>query len=785
MNRRVLFPLSVLVMLILTVGVLGNVLLTARQIVPCYSGKDLFREYVHSRHFGFTQLAEGNLPLWNPHIFSGTPFVGGFQSAMLYPPNLLYLVFPLHTAINIGIALHVLLGGVFMYLWAWRRGLHPAGRAFCGVLFMFCGAHFPHIFAGHLSNLCAMAWAPLLFLAIDGMFDSPRMGWSLLGVFAVGMQILAGHPQYVFYTGVAAVIYAGLQLGNARHRLRIEAGLVGMYAGAIALTAVQLFVGLDAASESVRAGGISYKFAGSVSFPPKNFLTLLAPGLFGDLTNAPYWGQGAAWEISAFIGVTGVVLGVLGCFHPDRRLRRFCLPMVIILAILALGSHTPLFRMLHAYVPGFNKFRGASKFIFQMSLFLIMLAGIGLDRLIKVSRMRRSVILTLLGGAVILGIVAAVLFVSSRDPRPADWWRAVMKWTMTSAGPEPIIIRYAPLVQGAAANAAKSLFLSSVLLAVLGALVYLRRYSRKVVYLVMVLGATEVVIFAVNWRSVSEIGLSRQPGIEDLLKSRPGDHRTLYLADCGNPNEAMSMGTLDMWGWDPGVLRRYAEFMYFTQGANPDAATQDLVFHRPSRLFSMLRGRFGLAQEGRGTIRLQKFIEPQGQMKHLNLIHSYRVIEDRNAIFRAMSDKTFDPHHMVILESSPDPPPAWSSERESITVRDSSTDHLTVEADLSAPAILLITDSYSAGWRAWALPGSDQTVYRVMPANYILRAIPLSAGHHVFRLEYLPRAFVIGKWISISSLIVYMFLLGLIGWKTIRRRTLKDRAIFDLESLTK
>ena len=68
----------------------------------------------------------------------------------------------------------------------------------------------------------------------------------------------------------------------------------------------------------------------------------------------------------------------------------------------------------------------------------------------------------------------------------------------------------------------------------------------------------------------------------------------------------------------------------------------------------------------------------------------------------------------------------------------------------------MITDAYSKDWRAHGLPGSDQTTYTVMPANYALRAVPLSKGHHRFRLEYLPRAFTIGKWISIVSLVVYL-----------------------------
>jgi len=93
-------------------------------------------------------------------------------------------------------------------------------------------------------------------------------------------------------------------------------------------------------------------------------------------------------------------------------------------------------------------------------------------------------------------------------------------------------------------------------------------------------------------------------------------------------------------------------------------------------------------------------------------------------------------------------------------VIDSSSDHLTVEADLPGPAILLITDTYSDGWNARALPGSSQQEYVVMPANYILRAIPLSRGYHRIRIEYKPLTFQIGKWISMGSFVSCMIFLG-------------------------
>jgi hypothetical protein len=57
-----------------------------------------------------------------------------------------------------------------------------------------------------------------------------------------------------------------------------------------------------------------------------------------------------------------------------------------------------------------------------------------------------------------------------------------------------------------------------------------------------------------------------------------------------------------------------------------------------------------------------------------------------------------------------------------------------------------------------------------MPADYVLLAVPLSAGHHEFRLEYLPREYLIGKWISILSLIACLAWTGRMTWTHLARR---------------
>jgi hypothetical protein len=139
-------------------------------------------------------------------------------------------------------------------------------------------------------------------------------------------------------------------------------------------------------------------------------------------------------------------------------------------------------------------------------------------------------------------------------------------------------------------------------------------------------------------------------------------------------------------------------------------------------------------------------------MGRLQLLSNYRVQTWRNAECSALLDSSFDPRQTVILEREPEPEPAPGTAKSDspgeARVVSETSDALEIEADINRPALLLVTDLYSQHWRAVSLPGSSQRSYEVMPANYVLRATPLAAGHHRIRFEYAPKTWPIGLLVS-------------------------------------
>jgi len=694
---------------------------------------DLALHFLWWREFGFGELAKGNLALWNPHIFSGAPFFGAMQSALLYPPNWLFLALPLPLATNWSIALSVWLLGAFMYLWAWRRGLHPFAAFVPAALLMFCAPYFLHVPAGHLNILCAIPWIPLLFLAIDEWLASRRLAWCLIGMLTVSMQILSGHPQYVYFTALAAGGYALLRLAERRdHRAAAAAGLLSFYAGGALLAAVQLSVSFQAMAETIRSRALPFQFAASFNFPPENLITFAAPGFFGDVTNQPYWGRWYLWEACAFIGVAGLALAAYGMAADKMAGKKALLTVAAIAALLALGNSTPLFRILFDWLPLFDRFRGAGKFIFITALVLVLFAGYGLDRVLR----ERTVSMRAVWAGCAITIA---LWVAAAAIRRADWGRVTQ--AVLASGQS-----YAdrPALQASQAFSSLGLLLAGLTLAATVCLALWTRREHRAAFLLGALAIGEVFAFARMQRTTFDSALLVVPQLRQFLAEHPGEYRILNL---WNPNTAMSLRAFDAWGYDPGVTRRYAEFIDWSEGRDPDRATNYVTFRRFHPLLAMLRVKYVVVTENSVMTIHPGAVRP---LRRLERVGAYQIHGQRAEILRAMGEASFDPRKEVILEREPDPAPVAADTQGRARIVREGTDFMEVDAEVASPSILLVTDAWARGWRAAPLEGSSQKSYELMPANYALRAVALDRGKHRLRLEYAPRGFRL--WAAVSAM---------------------------------
>ncbi|MBI4676656.1 MAG: hypothetical protein HY748_03660 [Elusimicrobia bacterium] len=765
-------------LLALAVALCGKGLFSGGKLVLGSAHDDMALQFLPWCDFGFRELKAGNLAFWNPHIFSGIPFFADFESALLYPPNWLHLVIPLGHAVNILVTLHLFLAGFLTYLWCRRSGQDPLAAGIAGTMYMLGAPYYLGIYGGILPPLWVMTWIPAVFLSLDGWLDERDPAWCLLGMAAVALQALGGYPQLAYYTGLGAGLYLVLRLPGSPAKAVIAAGWLAVYVGGLALTAAQLLPAIGAMGESVRAGGLPLSQAAAFSFPPENLLTSVCPFFFGDMRGFPYFGRCHLFGSSLFIGVSGLVLalcgaawakgpGAGGAFHGKDRRRRIAAVMAGATLLLALGTHLkPLYWTLYHLVPGYGAVRGTQKFLVLTSLFLAWLAGAGLQDLLREPGRRTASALATLAAAAAAACAGLWGWASGVHGTAGAAWTRLLR-VIEDSGEcllAPLaLIRHPVFVEQSLASSSARLTEAAGMLALVAALLWLVRHSRRWAVALGLLAVCELVLFARATTAVMSSRPAYPAEWRNVLERNPGDYRILH-AGTGSPNIAMTAGLHDVMGYCPLPLKRYADFLSWTQGLEPGTSFPLPRLRRVDRAFEMLRLRYVFSAGRKPSVQ-----ELPSPMPRLNLVHDWKLVHGPAEALKSLGQPGFDPRRTVILESPPDPLPGKAGGAAcaegagaggTATILRSSTDDIEIAADLPEPAILLVTDSYSKGWSARPLdPGpkaqGPQASYQVLPADSTLMAVPLAAGRHRFLLEYAPPMFRLGLIISLVSLTVF------------------------------
>ena len=750
----------------------GGALVAEQPQVIGHAYSDMYQQFLSWRAWGFAQMAMGHLPLWNPHIYAGAPFIGGFQSALFYPPNAIFLLMPLHMAINVSVLLHLMLLACSMFHWALAQGLRCVPAALAGLIAMLGGACFLQVYAGHLSNLCAMAWIPLILRAVETVVARAHetaterdLRWILVGSMSVAMQILAGHPQYVYYTAMAVILYLVMHLTALLRTPRVMGSLLLIPALAVALAAVQLLPSWQAIAETIRALPLPQEFASKFALPPENLLTTFLPNLFGETSGQHYFGRGYLWDGSVFVGATVLFLAGFALM-PARRCTAPSAPwqypvMVVLLTVLALGIHTPVYPWLLDYMPGFSRFRGTSKFSALCIMYLAMLAAFGLDRLMSQPNLRKWIPSTI----AVLGLLLLLLatHTDSATVQPVLQWISDSRESYVLApllwrDVTPVEVQRIALFSASAIKIALVLGAASLLL--LAMALQLASGQPRRTWIVGALAALELLMFAKSSVAHFPVQDRSVQALAAFVQARPGDYRSAYRGQL--PNHSMLYGGYDLDGSDPGVTLRYAQWMHAMQGHSPDEAQQLLGFDAWHPVYDMLRLRYVLRIDMQGQVQATELGHP---MPVASLVGEIHVIEGRDAMFAAIAAPEFDPRKTVLLERAPGISPSPRAQGK-VTLTRYEADEMNLDVELDRPAILLVTDLYTPSWRVQSLRGSTQVDYELLPANYVLRAVPLQAGRHHLRIFYDRRWLYAGMAISVVGVLCWVLL-----WMCQRRRT--------------
>ncbi|MGA7730732.1 MAG: YfhO family protein [Chloroflexia bacterium] len=261
------------------------------------------------RHWAQDELAAGRFPLWASGPLGGAPLFSYYQTAALYPLNLLWSLVPLGAGAGIIQALKLWLAGLGMWLFLRALGLRPSASLLGALGLMFCATLVIWLPWGHTNVFLLVPWLAWCVYAwcVQGK-KGALAGFAVL----LACAVLGGQPENLFIALVTTGIWAlALILGSAPRRWLTQlgglalAGVVGIAIGGIQLLPFNEALGLsEIANDPGR--GQSWR----VRMGANMMLDWLLPRWWGQVYDGVLGGPTSFYEGNGYLGLPAL-LGVV------------------------------------------------------------------------------------------------------------------------------------------------------------------------------------------------------------------------------------------------------------------------------------------------------------------------------------------------------------------------------------------------------------------------------------------------------------------------------------------
>lgn len=374
-----------------------------------FYARDIFQYHYPMKKIVRDTILSGEFPMWSTHFAAGQPMAANPAYEVFYPPQLLVLLPDVRLGLTLHIVIHFYICGIGLYCLLRSLGTGRAA-ALLGSLAYTLGGPFLSL-VRTLPFLFSMAWVPLIFLFARRFF----LGWNrrdlcLAAIFG-GMQALVAEPATIVQTWLIVGAYGVYRIHHDSRLKRIAAGYFAMGSASAVIAAAQLVPMLDFVPDSVRSQPFDWSYVSAKwSLAPARVLELFYPLVFQSLTdfNGKQWittmySLGDPFISNFYPGVAIGLLFVTG-FAAWRRGSGFVLALCAGLYILAIGSHTPLLRVLYD-LGVFSTMRFPEKFAMGATFIVVVWAALTADLLFRGDHRVRTALLWAIAGWFVIGVL--------------------------------------------------------------------------------------------------------------------------------------------------------------------------------------------------------------------------------------------------------------------------------------------------------------------------------------------------------------------------------------------
>jgi uncharacterized membrane-anchored protein YitT (DUF2179 family) len=725
------------------------------------------------------RLRAGELPKWVPYVYGGLPLFANAGSTF-YPVWLLSaLVFPVRMVLPVLFLVQFALAGLGMFLLLRELEVRRWAAFLCGLAFQFTGLLTSYVYAGHDGRVIVASLAPLFLFFLHRTVRTGRLAPAVGATATLAFCFLSFQIQSSYYLLLGGLFWGIFGLVVLRMRGRQLAGRLALGLGSVAaafvLASVNFLPFVDYVDASPRGGeeGRGYEYAISWAMPPSELSSLAVPEWegasvqdpnTGEAMFPPYRGENPFKLHSEYVGGLVLLLLGLGAWHSRRdRYWWFFLALSLFTLTIAFGGHTPIYRLHFELLPGTRRFRAPSISFFLVSMALVAMAGITLERL---ARLRDG---ASPGGR--------------RDRRDDSAALATARWgALAGVGVGLVLLVAAGLgvgEPGRTAGLARFGFVLALSAGILWAWLS-ERLSTQVVF-----GALVLLTVADLWLMGRRFFHTVPPpqvwfqadDVVAALPSGPGDGRVWVLPVGpqyrGTGNYFMPHGIEQAGGEHPNPLQRWYEYVGAGVGHYVDwhnfLGESPAFRHAANIRWIVSMVQLEGAEQFAGVRRIHEgpsalVYEDPGALPRAYLVGAARVIEDGPATLAAMAAPDFDPRREAVVAREPAIALAGGAVEGEARILEWSPDRIRIHARSARPALLILADNYYPGWRARI--GDEQTP--VLRANHTFRAVAVPSGEHDVVFSFRPVRMLVGFWIyaiGMLALAGYGVLLGYRHWR--------------------
>ena len=716
-----------------------------------------------------------DVPLWNPHIMAGRPFVGNMQSAVFSPFSLPGYLLPFWDSLAVAAMLKLFAAAFGAYSLGRLLGMRFGGALAAGLVYAF-GTFFVVWLAWPLSSIFALVpWLlALAELLVRRPGPLPAAGLAAL----VALQFLGGHPESSFHAMFALVAFFAFRLASrvraqgepvrAAARPAVAFGLALLTGAAIAAVALVPFLELLYGS-----GDLARRLDTGAGHWPRKYL--------GALFLHDYWGRPTQEStIEPFMVVRGwyagaatLMLAAAALVLRPARDRLAVAVFALFCALMVLGID-PVFWLV-TQLPGFSAAHNQRLLIYVL-LGLALLAGWGLDELTgepRPPRTRRRVVLAICAG---LACVPLAWMALAGTLAPGELWPGLeVAWGFADPAP---VDRANP--GNAAADAVRMsallqwLPLAGLAVALIAWRLRAARRIPAVVFAGVVLALLAVDLFRANMGFNPAIRERNavQPvtaAIEYLQSRRPARFAGLGPGIAYQPlasDLAMTYDLYDARGYDFPVEKRFDRLWRRAVAPRIVTITQPVEYANATpaalRALSLLSVADLLQETGDRPLRAPgvqlayrgpdaRVYANENALPRTFLVGRQRVVGSEDEALRAVTAAGFDGRRVAITETAVEGLPSSGSARHPGRARLVSYEDERVVAEATArrPALLVLTDLHFPGWKA-RVDGREAVLERV---DYLLRGVMLPPGRHRVEFLYQPASWNLARAFTLAGLL--------------------------------